>query len=68
MMKVNCDTAQEYYLQQTIKDKLQGYSFTHPKCRATILLQLALELQQLKEDFNNVGIGMYYFIKISHTS
>jgi hypothetical protein len=45
MMKINCDMAQEYYLQQTIKDKLQGYSFQHPKCNASVVLILAVELQ-----------------------
>lgn len=55
MMKINCDTAQEYYLQQAIKDKMQGFSFSHPKCSATVLLQLAVELQHLKEEFYNVG-------------
>lgn len=54
-MKINCDTAQEYYLQQAIKDKMQGFSFSHPKCSATVLLQLAVELQHLKEEFYNVG-------------
>lgn len=57
-MRINCDTAQEYYIQQTIKDKMLGYSFTHPKCNASILLQLAVELQQLKDDFHTVGAGM----------
>ena len=55
MMKINCDTAQEYYLQQAIKDKMQGFSFSHPKCSATVLLQLAVDLQHLKEEFYNVG-------------
>ena len=55
MMRINCDTAQEYYLQQAIKDKLQGYSFTHPKCTASKLLQLATELQKLKEEFYTGG-------------
>ena len=54
-MRINCDTAQEYYLQQAIKDKLQGYSFTHPKCTASKLLQLATELQKLKEEFYTGG-------------
>ncbi|KAL5011899.1 hypothetical protein ScPMuIL_010450 [Solemya velum] len=55
MMFVNCDTAQEYYLQQTVKDKLQGYSFIHPKSSGSILLQLALELRQLKDEFISSG-------------
>lgn len=57
MMKVNCDMAQEYYLQQTIKDKLQGYSFQHPKCSASVILMLAVELQQIKEDIAAIGAG-----------
>ena len=55
MMRVNCDTAQEYYIQQTIKDKLQGYSFTHPKCIGSVLVELALELKQIKEEFISAG-------------
>ena len=55
MMRVNCDTAQEYYIQQTVKDKLQGYSFTHPKCIGSVLVELALELKQIKEDFISAG-------------
>lgn len=54
-MRVNCDTAQEYYIQQTIKDKLQGYSFTHPKCTGSVLIELAMELKQIKEDFISAG-------------
>ncbi|XP_071097692.1 protein unc-80 homolog [Haliotis cracherodii] len=53
MMKVNCDTAQEYYLQQTVKDKLMGYSFTHPKSVGTILLHLATDLKALRDDLPN---------------
>ena len=49
MMRVNCDTAQEYYVQQTIKDKLQGYNYAYPKSTATILLSLSLDLQQLRD-------------------
>ncbi|XP_076436361.1 protein unc-80 homolog isoform X3 [Babylonia areolata] len=49
MMRVNCDTAQEYYIQQTIKDKLQGYHYAYPKSTATILLTLSVELQQLRD-------------------
>lgn len=63
MMKVNCDMAQEYYLQQTIKDKLQGYSFQHPKCSAGVVLMLAGELQQIKEDIAAVGAGKEIKIK-----
>ncbi|KAL4233067.1 Protein unc-80 [Mactra antiquata] len=55
MMRVNCDTAQEYYIQQTIKDKLQGYSFTHPKCTGSVLVELAVELKQIKEEFISTG-------------
>ncbi|KAK7491630.1 hypothetical protein BaRGS_00017083 [Batillaria attramentaria] len=48
MMRVNCDTAQEYYIQQTIKDKLHGYNYAYPKSTAAILLSLALDLKQLR--------------------
>ena len=55
MMKVNCDTAQEYYIQQTVKDKLLGYSFTHPKCTGSVLVELTMELRQIKEEFICAG-------------
>ena len=55
MMRVNCDTAQEYYIQQTVKDKLQGYSFTHPKCTGSVLVELTIELRQIKEEFISSG-------------
>ncbi|WAR09253.1 UNC80-like protein [Mya arenaria] len=55
MLRINCDTAQEYYEQQTIKDKLQGYSFTHPKCMGSVLVELALELKLIKDEFIATG-------------
>lgn len=61
-MRVNCDTAQEYYIQQTIKDKLQGYSFTHPKCTGSVLVELALELKSIKEEFLATGGNRHIMI------
>ena len=57
MMRVNCDTAQEFYLQTTIKDKLKGFSYVHPKSVGTILLLLATDLKQLKEDISHSSTG-----------
>ncbi|GFO03526.1 unc-80-like protein, partial [Plakobranchus ocellatus] len=57
MMRVNCDTAQEYYLQQTIRDKLQGYTFSYHKSASAILVTLALELRQLRDELaSNLGV------------
>ncbi|CAE1324419.1 UNC80 [Acanthosepion pharaonis] len=54
MMKVNCDTAEEYFLQQIIKDKLMGvHTVNHPKCKGSTLIQLTLELRHIKEELAN---------------
>jgi len=55
MLRINCNTAPEYYEQQTIRDKLQGYTFTHPKCMGSVLVELALELKMIKEEFISTG-------------
>ncbi|XP_036354476.1 protein unc-80 homolog isoform X2 [Octopus sinensis] len=58
MMKVNCDTAEEYFLQQIIKDKLMGvHSVNHPKCKGNILIQLTIELRQIKEELANADFS-----------
>ena len=57
MMRVNCDTAQEYYIQQTIKDKLQGYNYAYPKSTATVLLSLSVDLQQLRDQLQASSTG-----------
>ncbi|KAH9525120.1 Protein unc-80 [Bulinus truncatus] len=58
ILRVNCDTAQEYYLQQTIKDKLQGYTFSYHKPASAILVNLALELRHLRDELSNCsGLG-----------
>ena len=54
-MRVNCDTAQEYYIQQTIKDKLQGYNYAYPKSTASILLSLSIDLQQLRDQLQSTS-------------
>lgn len=59
MMKVNCDTAQEYFLQQTIKEKITG-NLPHPRCNGSVLVQLATELRQIKEEITSAGgVGVY---------
>ena len=49
MMKVTCDTEHEYFLQQTVYQKLAGCSMPHPKCKGSLLVDLAAELQQIKD-------------------
>lgn len=49
MMKVTCDTEQEYFLQQTVYQKLEGCNMPHPKCKGSLLVDLAAELQQVKD-------------------
>jgi len=49
MMKVTCDTEQEYFLQQTVYQKLDGCNMPDPKCKGSLLVDLAAELQQVKD-------------------
>ena len=52
-MKVMCETEEEYFLQQLVHQKLQGHNMPHPKCKATILIELASELRHLKEEYSS---------------
>jgi len=50
MMKVMCDTEQEYFLQQTVYQKLEGCNMPDPKCKGSLLVDFAAELQQIKDN------------------
>jgi hypothetical protein len=50
MMKVACDTEQEYYIQQTVYQKLLGFNMAPPKCKGILLVDLAAELRQIKDE------------------
>ncbi len=52
-MKVMCETEEEYFLQHLVHQKLQGYNMPHPKCKATVLIELASELRSLKEEHSS---------------
>ena len=49
-MKVMCETEAEYFLQHLVHQKLQGHSMPHPKCKGSILIELAAELRVLKDE------------------
>lgn len=49
MMKVVCETEQEYYLQQLVHQKLRGCSMPDPKSRSGVLVDLVAELKQEKD-------------------
>jgi len=49
MMKVMCDTEQEYFLQQTVYQKLRGCNMPDPKCKGSLIVDLAAELQQVRD-------------------
>ena len=52
-----CETEQEYFLQQMVHQKLQGYNMPHPKCKGTLLIELAAELKHIKEEaFHQMGM------------
>jgi len=50
MMKAVCETEQEYYLQQLVHQKLRGYSMPDPKSKGSVLVDLAAELKQAKDE------------------
>ena len=45
-----CETEQEYFLQQMVHQKVQGYNLHHPKCKSTLLVDLVAELTQITEE------------------
>ena len=51
-----CETEQEYFLQHLVHQKLQGHSMGHPKCKASILIELASELRLIREDLMTAGM------------
>ena len=59
MMKSMCETEEEYFLQHMVHQKLQGYNMPHPKCKGTILVELAAELRQLKEELSTQPQGQF---------
>ena len=50
MMKVTCETEQEFYLQQTVYQKLQGCNMPSQKSKGSLLVDLAAELRQIKDE------------------
>ena len=63
MMKVACETEEEYYLQLMISQKLKGNNLPPPRCNGTILQELSAELNQLREEFilgAGRGDGLYH--------
>ena len=70
MMKVMCETEQEYFLQHLVHQKMQGLNLPHPKCRGTVLIELAAELRQAKEELiatMQAGMDTICFLKILNT-
>jgi hypothetical protein len=59
MMKVTCDTEQEYYCQQTVYQKLQGYNMPSQKCKGSLLVDLAAELRQMKDE---IAFSMSFYV------
>ena len=50
MMKAACDTEHEYFLQQTVHQKLQGCSMPQLKCKGSVLIDLAAEIKQIRDE------------------
>lgn len=59
MMKVRCETEQEYFLQHMVHQKMHGFNMPHPKCKGTILIELATELRHLKEELVSPPLGKF---------
>ena len=50
MMKAMCETEQEYFLKQLVHEKLRGHSMPDPKCIGSVLVDLATELKQVRDE------------------
>jgi hypothetical protein len=57
MMKSTCETEQEYFIQQNVHQKLQGLNLPHPRCKGSILVELAAEMRHLKEELGSLPSG-----------
>ncbi|XP_023210931.1 protein unc-80 homolog [Centruroides sculpturatus] len=60
MLRTICDNEQEYYYQQLIREKLQGFSLPTPKCQGSLFQDMTAEMKMLKEDliaWKLVGTG-----------
>ncbi|CAD5116523.1 DgyrCDS5405 [Dimorphilus gyrociliatus] len=55
MMKMICDSGDEYYIQQAVHQKLQGEGSVVPKSKGTILIDLAMQLKQIKLELSSSG-------------
>ena len=64
MMKVTCDTEQEYFLQQTVYQKLEGCNMPDPKCKGSLLVDFAAELQQIRDSLS-FAAGQQHFLHYS---
>ena len=60
MMKVMCDTEQEYYLQQMVHQKLHGCNLPEPRCTAATLMELATQLRHMTEQLYSGGSPLYH--------
>lgn len=50
-----CDSGEEYYIQQAVHQKLQGEGSVVPKSKGTILIDLAMQLKQIKLELSSSG-------------
>lgn len=48
---------QQHHLQMIIREKLKGYCLPVTKCRSALLIDLAHEIKELKEELENGKIG-----------
>lgn len=55
-----CDNDQEYYYQQLIGEKIQGYNLPTPKSKGLLLADLSQEMSTLKDRITNKRAGMLH--------
>ncbi|XP_022249198.1 protein unc-80 homolog isoform X2 [Limulus polyphemus] len=68
ILQTICDNEQEYYYQQLIREKLQGFSLPTPKSRGTLLMDLVAEMKALKDDLVSRKLDSYSIGDISQST
>ncbi|KAG1666380.1 Protein unc-80 [Nymphon striatum] len=63
LLPMICDNEQEYYYQQLISDKIQGFNLPTPKSKGLLLADLSKEMSTLKDRLTNKRAGDYNLLQ-----